>query len=198
MGSLRTGYLGRSTLRGVEREDTSDRRKTEPPELRDNICWLLSQASWVVASELSVALAGVGLSSRKHQLLTMAATAELTQIELARVVGLDKTTMVVTLDELEAEGLAVRQRSPKDRRARIVAVTDLGRARLVAAEDLLIAVREQVLAEVPEEARNLLLGALRSIVSLRAADETPNVRPARRREPRPRRTDTALSAGELA
>ena len=37
---------------------------------------------------------------------------EYTQTELVRMVGLDKTTMVVTLDQLEAEGLAERRPSP--------------------------------------------------------------------------------------
>ena len=51
---------------------------------------------------------------------------EYTQTELARIVGLDKTTMVVTLDELEAAGLAERRPSATDRRARVVAVTKAG------------------------------------------------------------------------
>ena len=44
------------------------------------------------------------------------------------MVGLDKTTMVVTLDELEAAGLAERRPSPTDRRARVIAVTKAGAA----------------------------------------------------------------------
>ena len=35
-------------------------------------------------------------------------TGAYTQTELARLIGLDKTTMVVTVDELEAAGLAKR------------------------------------------------------------------------------------------
>ena len=43
------------------------------------------------------------------------------------MIGLDKTTMVVTVDELERAGLAERQASSTDRRARIIKVTPAGR-----------------------------------------------------------------------
>ncbi len=46
---------------------------------------------------------------------------EQTQIRLAERCALDKTTMVVTGDELERSGLAERRPSPTDRRARIIA-----------------------------------------------------------------------------
>ena len=53
-------------------------------------------------------------------------TGEFTQTEIARMVGLDKTTMVVTVDELEAAGLAERRPSSTDRRARVIEVTKDG------------------------------------------------------------------------
>ena len=42
-------------------------------------------------------------------MLTAALDAELTQTRLANILGLDKTTMMVALDELEREGLAERR-----------------------------------------------------------------------------------------
>jgi MarR family transcriptional regulator for hemolysin len=53
---------------------------------------------------------------------------ERTQIQLAALADLDKTTMVSTVDELEKLGYAERRPSATDRRARIIAVTDRGRA----------------------------------------------------------------------
>jgi len=47
--------------------------------------------------------------------------AERTQIQIAELAYLDKTTMVVTVDALEKAGLAQRRQSSTDRRARIVA-----------------------------------------------------------------------------
>ena len=44
-----------------------------------------------------------GISPCAHHALMTAVQGEYTETELARIVGLDKTTMAVTLDELEAQ-----------------------------------------------------------------------------------------------
>ena len=96
--------------------------------LSDNLCWLLARASQSLTVQLTAALAELGLSPRAHCVLSTAIAGEYTQTALAHAVGLDKTTMVVTLDDLEASGLAERRLSATDRRARIVAVTTAGAA----------------------------------------------------------------------
>jgi DNA-binding MarR family transcriptional regulator len=50
----------------------------------------------------------------------------LTQRELANKVGLDKTTLVATLDALETKQLLRRAPAPRDRRARVIELTDEG------------------------------------------------------------------------
>ena len=52
---------------------------------------------------MAVALAPLGLGSRGFCVLSSAAGRELTQKDLAAEIGIDKTTLVVTLDELERE-----------------------------------------------------------------------------------------------
>src|SRR5436309_9379900 len=86
--------------------------------LAENLNWLLAQASHTLSTELTAALEGLGISPRAFCVLTTASGGEHTQIELAQKVGLDKTTLVVTLDELEDSGLAKRKPSPEDRQAR--------------------------------------------------------------------------------
>ena len=71
-----------------------------PQPLCDNLCWLLSRASYTLTTELTAALEGLGISPRAQAVLAAAATGDHTQTELAKMVGLDKSTMVVTLDEL--------------------------------------------------------------------------------------------------
>ena len=92
-----------------------------PAPLASDLCWLLSRASHGLTTEFTAALEDVGISPRQHAVLTTAMTGELTQTEIARMVGLDKTTMVVTVDELEKAGLAERRPSSSDRRARVIA-----------------------------------------------------------------------------
>src|SRR5918997_5719090 len=123
----------------------------EPQPLAANLGWLLAQTSHALKTELTAALEGLGVSPRGHHVLATAMHGEFTQTELARVVGLDKTTMVVTLDELEAAGLAERRPSPSDRRARIVAVTEAGERTVREARAIADRVRDDVLAELPPE-----------------------------------------------
>jgi MarR family transcriptional regulator for hemolysin len=134
---------------------------TVAPEcLTSDLCWLLSRANQVLSAEFDVALAATGLSPRKHHVLTVADSAQHTQTELARIVGLDKTTMMVTLDELERDGLAERRPLPSDRRARVVAVTTAGRRKLRSADKALQDARERALSIVPEADREPFLRSL--------------------------------------
>jgi len=92
-----------------------------------DVTGLLNQAGHVMSNRLAAALADVDLTPRMQCVLVHALQEERTQIELAALADLDKTTMVGTVDELEARGLAERRPSATDRRARIIAVTEKGR-----------------------------------------------------------------------
>jgi MarR family transcriptional regulator for hemolysin len=155
-----------------------------PPQLCEDLCWLLSKASHSLTTELSAALEGVGVSPRAYCVLTSAMRGEYTQTQLARMVDLDKTTMVVTLDELEAAGLAERRASPTDRRARVIAVTKAGATKLREAETIGDAIRDDVLSVLPAGERKAFLGALTKLVGDRLAEPVPCAHPVRRRVPR--------------
>jgi DNA-binding MarR family transcriptional regulator len=133
----------------------------DPPEgLVSNVCWLLSRANWLQKAEVEAALLSSGLTTRQHQMLTAALGGDSTQTQLANILGLDKTTMMVTLDELEREGLAERRPLPTDRRARLVAVTAEGRKRLRKADKAFAEANERVLSRLPEDERIVFLQAL--------------------------------------
>jgi MarR family transcriptional regulator for hemolysin len=128
--------------------------------LAADLGWLLSQASHVLKTELTAALEGLGVSPRGHHVLATAMGGKYTQTELARIVGLDKTTMVVTLDELEAAGLAERRPSASDRRARIVAVTKAGEQKVRQAEEIAARIHADVLDSLPAREGQVLLDGL--------------------------------------
>jgi MarR family transcriptional regulator for hemolysin len=157
---------------------------TTPQPLCDNLCWLLSRASYTLTTELTAAFEDLGISPRAHAVLAAAATGEHTQTELAKTVGLDKTTMVVTLDELEAAGLAERRPLPTDRRARVIAVTKAGRRKLAKAEAIGDEIRDDVLSVLPPAERKAFVGALTKLVSERLAEPVQCAQPVRRRAPR--------------
>lgn len=51
-----------------------------------------------------------------------------TQTALATAIGADKTRIIRDLDELQERGLIERRPDPDDRRVRLLAITDAGRA----------------------------------------------------------------------
>jgi MarR family transcriptional regulator, transcriptional regulator for hemolysin len=158
-------------------------REAEP--LSANLCWLLARASFTLTTELTAELDRIGLSPRTHQVLIAAADGGRTQSDLVRAVGLDKTTMVVTVDELEAAGLAERRPSPTDRRARVIEVTPAGRRKLREADAIIHLVHEDVLETLPASDRETFLDALTALVGGRLAEPVPTPQPVRRRAPRP-------------
>jgi MarR family transcriptional regulator, transcriptional regulator for hemolysin len=149
--------------------------------LSDNLCWLLARASHSLTTQLTSALGDLGVSPRAHCVLSTAMTGEFTQTALAQAVGVDKTTMVVTLDELERQGLAERRPSSKDRRARVVAVTKAGEKLVRRAEELTERVQEDVLATLPANERKALVGGLTHLVSGRLNEPVECSKPVRRR-----------------
>jgi MarR family transcriptional regulator, transcriptional regulator for hemolysin len=157
---------------------------TAPQPLNENLCWLLSRASYSLTTELTAALEGADISPRGHAVLSAAMCGEHTQGELAKAVGLDKTTMTVTLDELEAAGLAERRPCKADRRAHFVAVTAAGKRKVRKAEEITERVRADVLASLPEDEREVFVDCLSRLVDDRLAEPVDCGQPPRRRAPR--------------
>ncbi|MCX5130399.1 MarR family transcriptional regulator [Streptomyces sp. NBC_00193] len=134
-----------------------------------------------VRPEMTANLAEVGATPRAHCVLHRALEGEFTQSQIADSVGLDKTTMVVITDKLEKEGLAVRTPSPVDRRARIIAVTDKGRALLARSDEVVSTTHESVLSALPEGLREPFVEALTLLVEGRLAKFVECEQPPRRR-----------------
>jgi MarR family transcriptional regulator for hemolysin len=154
------------------------------PPLSANLCWLLSTAAHSLTTEMTRAMEGLGVSPRGFSVLTTALSGAYTQTELARMIGLDKTTMVVTLDELEAAGLAERRPAPADRRARVIAVTEAGERRVREAEEIAARTNEDVLGVLDPDEREAFLGALMRLVGERLSEPVACAKPVRRRAPR--------------
>jgi DNA-binding MarR family transcriptional regulator len=152
-----------------------------PQPLAANLGWLLAQAAHTLNTELTAALERLFVTPRAYCVLSAAITGEFTQTELAQMVGLDKTTMVVTLDQLETAGLAKRVPSSEDRRARVVAVTKAGERKVAQAERIVEEIHADVLAAVPEGDRKHFVDALTCLVGGRLSEPAKCSHPVRRR-----------------
>lgn len=145
-----------------------------------DLTFLLSHAGHVLATELTARLAEIDLSPRGQCVLVHALEGEMTQIQLAELSALDKTTMVLTVDELEKKGLAERRPSPTDRRARIIAVTDDGYAKALDGRHVVDDVHNDVLRAIPEDEREAFVRNLELLVADRLATPMEVGRPVRR------------------
>lgn len=110
-----------------------------------------------------------GTSLRAVSVLMCANESEKTQGEIADLACLDKSTMVHTVDALEKDGLATRRPSQKDRRARVVGVTDEGRQLVASTETVLGELYDEVLGRLPQADREPFLRSLAALVESRSA-----------------------------
>jgi DNA-binding MarR family transcriptional regulator len=72
-------------------------------------------------------LAPMGLTVQLCGVLTRLAVGAISQHELGEQLGIDRTTMVELIDDLEAQGVVVRQRNSADRRSYSIQLTPKGR-----------------------------------------------------------------------
>jgi DNA-binding MarR family transcriptional regulator len=151
-----------------------------PSRTEPDLSFLLDHTSHVLRSKMSAALAEIGLTARMHCVLVHALEEERTQIQLAEIGDMDKTTMVVTVDALEKAGLAERRPSSTDRRARIIAVTDEGARVAGQSQQIVDRVHREALAALPEEDAQALLRILNRLVGDSLANPVEAPRPARR------------------
>lgn len=120
-----------------------------PARTEPDLSFLLDHTSHVLRTQMAAALAEIGLTARMHCVLVHALEEERTQIQLAEIGDMDKTTMVVTVDALEQAGLAERRPSSKDRRARIIAVTEKGAQVAEESQKIVDGVHERALGSLP-------------------------------------------------
>jgi DNA-binding MarR family transcriptional regulator len=135
-------------------------------EFAGQLFFRLWRASHVRAAE---ALETVGLTPALFGLLNViGARKGAIQQELGAAMGIDRSTMVSLIDQLEDAGLAKRRPSATDRRAREVAITAKGRRLLERARKLLSETEDEVLAGLSPGERGELVKLLR-----RALDAAP-------------------------
>ena len=123
-----------------------------PAVLREGLGWPVARIAAALAAAHNEALAPLGLSLRTFAVLaTVAGGSVRSQLEIAHNVGLDKTTLVATIDDLERRAWVLRKPDPDDRRARIVEITRAGQTLLQRAADSVRATEHRILGGMSEE-----------------------------------------------
>jgi MarR family transcriptional regulator, organic hydroperoxide resistance regulator len=139
---------------------------TGSSSLTDGVGFLLSRASGMLARVGNAALAPYGLRVRSYSVLLLACEAAdgISQRDLAGVLGLDPSQVVLLVDDLAAAGLVERRPSPTDRRTKLVAATGTGRSVRAEAVAAIGVAEDEQLAALSTDERRALHGLLRRVV----------------------------------
>ena len=113
-------------------------------------------------TQTAAALESIGLTTALFAVLNYVQAHERAiQQQIGSAMGIDPSTMVSLVDQLEDAGLAKRRPHPQDRRAREVLITPKGRRTLKRARELAEEVEDDVLQGLSAAERDQLVTLLR-------------------------------------
>jgi DNA-binding MarR family transcriptional regulator len=116
--------------------------------------FLLSRMGMVAAKQFAEQIEQIGLTPRMWGALNVLdAEGTITQQALGKSTGIDPSSMVATIDELENAGLVERQAHPSDRRAYALHMTPKGRETLAQGRKLAKGAQEKLLAPLDPSER---------------------------------------------
>jgi MarR family transcriptional regulator, lower aerobic nicotinate degradation pathway regulator len=139
----------------------------------DGIPWTLTHRTGFLISTLGRfsreaterALEPLGIKPHHYgMLVVLAEKGPASQQAVGEMFGIDKSSMVVFVDQLEGLGLVERRRNPENRRAYRLTLTDAGREALSEAEPLVEEVEEALLSPLGDADRERLHGLLLNLL----------------------------------
>jgi DNA-binding MarR family transcriptional regulator len=145
----------------------------------DLVTWLFASPALrlgivgrAAARSANEAVAAVGLRPRSLFVLALLHDhGPMSQQALGEELEVDPSVLVVLLNQLEADGLASRQRDASDRRRHIVAITDRGVARLRDGQRAVADAEDKLLANLDRDQRDQLAQLLVQIQPASGAAE---------------------------
>jgi DNA-binding MarR family transcriptional regulator len=135
-----------------------------PGELGQFPGYLLARLGEASRRRFHKALEPEGLHPRHFGVMTMvAAHPGMSQQQLHEKTGIDPSSMVAVIDELQERGLAERRPDPQDRRARQVFLTEQGLATLERIRGLAANLQREFFGALTAEERKTLHALLRKL-----------------------------------
>ncbi len=128
--------------------------------------WFYNWKVWLEARlRLDRALAPLELRAKEFWLLAIAGSGDVSQHEIADLFGVDPSTLVAVLDELERRGWLRRMRNPRDRRVQWVQRTEAGDHLFTRALPRVRRAQAQQLAVLSPADQRQLMAAMRKLVT---------------------------------
>lgn len=132
--------------------------------LPDYVGYQVRQAQASIFRDFEAITAATGLTPGEFSLLTVIeANPGIDQVTLARLYRLDKSTLSYSVTRLKGRGLIARRRSTDDRRRYSLSLTEIGRAALVRATEMVEDQERRMASALGHGGRRQLLGLLRRV-----------------------------------
>ena len=132
--------------------------------LDDLLGFHLRMASAVVARDFAEALADLGLTQKQCAVLELiAANPQVSQIDMAARLGMDRATMMALVDRLDERGLLVRTPSQRDRRRQELSLSETGQELLRNARRRIATHERRFLDRLGEAKAERLMSLLREV-----------------------------------
>ena len=165
---------------------SSDKSGKGLPALDRSPSHLLHRALQLALDIYADELGPGAVTQRQYAVLAAVEAHEgLTQTDLVRITGIDRSTLADMAARMIAKGLLERQRSSSDARANAVSLTETGRAALEEARPKMVKADARLLKRLGSGKRDALVGALRDLVRAgEAAGDPPAEKPPKAEKPK--------------
>lgn len=152
--------MGQATMEDCGGERALD----DHGDLDDLVGYNLKRAYVIVTADFRRALGEDGFAPRVFSALSLIVRYPgITQSELARKLGIERSGLVAIIDELESRGFVARQPVPGDRRVQALAPTETGQSAYAKARDMVRSHEAELLSCLSEEETATLMSLLRKI-----------------------------------
>lgn len=135
-----------------------------PQRLRRLPSWLINQARVVANRSVAERFGRPGQRTDYAVLASLQEFGSLSQAEIGRRLGIDRSDIVALLNHLEDENLVTRERDPRDRRRNAISLTTTGKRRLRRMDRDVELAQDDLLKPLDEAERETLTMLLQRVV----------------------------------
>jgi MarR family transcriptional regulator, temperature-dependent positive regulator of motility len=186
----------------MAKSKSPEKSKKGLPALDKSPSHLLHRALQLALDLYAEELGDAGVTQRQYAVLAAVEAHEgLTQTDLVRITGIDRSTLADMAARMITKGLLERQRSASDARANAVSLTEAGREALALVKPRMAAADARLLALLGAARRVALTDALRELI--RAGDQAaappaplPVVKPAKPAKPKKAKAEKATKGAK--
>jgi len=149
----------------MAKSKSPEKSKKGLPALDKSPSHLLHRALQLALDIYAEELGEVGVTQRQYAVLAAVEAHEgLTQTDLVKITGIDRSTLADMAARMIAKGLLERQRSASDARANAVSLTETGRLALAEVKPKMAAADARLLSLLSATKRDALTAALRELI----------------------------------